>query len=299
MLDSFRLATALCNMHPDSLATGVCGLSAGIVDADVAVEVGHCRWPPVHLFFAFHYLLPQQCCDNDRKSPRLLQFSAMEKQPKQARIQKLRGLIDWGRRVQFVYQVAGLALSASAWTAVSKFINENHTLAAWRVPISLAASAVVLLMFGALLHRFSPGQQRMKSEKEVDEAIEKIKLAGARGFLLSHFEARAIDLQQTLEETWHHWNNAGEKLIHPLDARLDKLTSYSADGAMKLLDERRDFMVLYSQHLNLLKLEFPEFASLVIEAGYPSDNEYPRVLANLKTHIETLREQSQREWDTY
>ena len=35
------LVPALGNEHADALATGVCGLSAGIVYADVAVELGH------------------------------------------------------------------------------------------------------------------------------------------------------------------------------------------------------------------------------------------------------------------
>jgi hypothetical protein len=34
-------AGALGNVNPESLATGVCGLSAGIVDADVTYELGH------------------------------------------------------------------------------------------------------------------------------------------------------------------------------------------------------------------------------------------------------------------
>ena len=231
--------------------------------------------------------------------PRLLQFLAMENQPRPTRFQILKGLIDWGRRVQFLFQVAGLLLSASTWTAVARLISKYPTLVAWQVPISLAASAVTLLLFGVALYRFSPDQRKKRTEKEVDEVVENLKWAAARGFLLSHFEARAVELKQILEEAWHHWNNAGEKLIHPLDSRLDKLTSHSADGIMKLLDERRDFMVLYSQHLNLLKVEFPEFGSPVIEAGYPSDVEYPRVLANLESHIRKLGEQSQREWDRY
>ena len=85
------------------------------------------------------------------------------------------------------------------------------------------------------------------SKSEIDETINNVKLAGAKGFLLSHLEARAIELQQELESLWHHWNNAGEKLIHPLDARLDKVKEISNDGSFKLLNERREFMVLYSQ----------------------------------------------------
>jgi len=36
----FRLGRALGNVHPDSLATGVCGLRPGVVDSDVTFEFG-------------------------------------------------------------------------------------------------------------------------------------------------------------------------------------------------------------------------------------------------------------------
>jgi hypothetical protein len=98
---------------------------------------------------------------------------------------------------------------------------------------------------------------------------------------------------------WHHWNNAGERLVHPLDARLDKLAHYSTDQAMKLLDERRDFMLLYCHHLNVLKSEFPEFTSPAIEAGYPTDCEYQEVLLRLGQHIEGLKTESLKEWSKY
>jgi len=42
-MNLFRRARALGNVNPKSLATGVCGLRAGVVDADVAVELRQMR----------------------------------------------------------------------------------------------------------------------------------------------------------------------------------------------------------------------------------------------------------------
>jgi hypothetical protein len=136
-------------------------------------------------------------------------------------------------------------------------------------------------------------------ESEVSNTINDVKLHGGESSLLSFMEARAIELQSILEALWHHWNNAGEKLIHPLDARIDKLKNYSASEAKQLLDERRDFMVLYSHHLNTIKAEFPGFTSAVVGAGYPSSCEYHHVLANLKEHAEKIKNRSEEAWNKY
>ena len=42
-LNLYRLAGALGGVNPEPLATGVCGLRAGVVDADVAFEMGQPR----------------------------------------------------------------------------------------------------------------------------------------------------------------------------------------------------------------------------------------------------------------
>ena len=42
-LNLYRFAGALGHEHAESLATGVCGLCAGVIDANVAVEMGQPR----------------------------------------------------------------------------------------------------------------------------------------------------------------------------------------------------------------------------------------------------------------
>jgi hypothetical protein len=101
-----------------------------------------------------------------------------------------------------------------------------------------------------------------------------------------------------LEEAWNHWNDVGERLIHPLDARLDSLKDHFTDYAQRLLDERRHFMVLYSFHLSRLRLDFPGFRSAVTQNGYPSDTEYVRVLNSLREHSQALDERGQKIWDS-
>ena len=45
-LNLYRRATALGNVNPEPPATGFGSLRAGVVDADVAFELGHLPWTP-------------------------------------------------------------------------------------------------------------------------------------------------------------------------------------------------------------------------------------------------------------
>ena len=102
--------------------------------------------------------------------------------------------------------------------------------------------------------------------------FEDVKGAGAQAAMLWLFAAWAKDLILKLEETWDHWNYAGEKLIHPLDARIDKL-DFSKDDVNQLVNERRDFMLEYVIHFRRIKTDFPGFSSPVTMGEYPSDLE--------------------------
>ena len=137
------------------------------------------------------------------------------------------------------------------------------------------------------------------SESEVAKTISEVKLHGGKALMLGYMEARAIELQSQLEALWHHWNNAKENLIHPLDGRLDTMKDSSSDEYWNLINERRDFMVLYAHHLGTLKAELPEFTSAAVSAGYPAGIEYHQVLTNLKSHAEKLKNESLEVWDKY
>jgi signal transduction histidine kinase len=211
-------------------------------------------------------------------------------------IQKFQDTVDWARRIQFILQVAGVLFSASAWTTTWHWIAQHPGLWAWRWPICFLVSSLSLCLFAIILRVVHRSQKKKMPDDDVNRILTDVKLQGAKAILLGFMEARVIELQQQLEALWHHWNNSGEKLIHPLDARLDQLKNYTADGAMALFNERRDFMVLYAHHLNTSKAEFSDFTSPVIAEGYPSDSEYHQVLANLKLHAEKLKTESEEAW---
>jgi hypothetical protein len=140
----------------------------------------------------------------------------------------------------------------------------------------------------------------MASLTEARETIDDVKQCAGQAFLYDHMEARAIELSIHLEELWHKWDNKGEKLIHPLNAALDKpKDSLSIDDTYSLINARRDFMVLYAHHLSTMRAVFPDFTSRVMSSGYPSDDEYVQVKASLKEHSEKLGQISLERWKKY
>jgi hypothetical protein len=134
-----------------------------------------------------------------------------------------------------------------------------------------------------------------KVEQVLGPIFEDVKGAGAQAAMLWTFAGWSRDLIQILEEVWDHWNYAGENLIHPLDARIDKL-DFSKDKAHQLSSERRDFMVEYVAHRRRIRADFPGFLSFVTTSAYPSDIEYRRVLNGLRSHAEKLEEEADKLW---
>jgi hypothetical protein len=210
----------------------------------------------------------------------------------------LKNTIDWARRVEFVYRMGALLWAFTVGATARAYLKSFTRLPnVWHLPLYLFASCLALLLFGLVAHRMT-GKPNV-SDSETSEIIRGVKMEGARSILLSFFGARATDLQTQLEALWHHWNNEGERLIHPLDMRIDKLNSNSSDVFMKLINEHREFLVLYSHHINTLRVELPEFTSPVMTAGYPSDCEYHQAMTNLRAHAEKLKTESEEAWKKY
>jgi hypothetical protein len=111
--------------------------------------------------------------------------------------------------------------------------------------------------------------------------------------LLWTFEAQAKELLIFLEKVWHHWHNAGEVLLHPLDVNDAKSTE-----AINLQIELRDFKLTYGKHLQRVSLDIPAFTSKSLTGGYPSSREYIEVLYDLREHTSKLGETAQRLYDT-
>jgi len=206
--------------------------------------------------------------------------------------QKVGRALDWGKRIQFVYQVVGYLLTLSATAAVRAMIYNTHIPTVWRIPIYLFAAALTLL-FVAVVGEWLGKRIRRTSNITRTELADIEQRAGHTALLL-YFLARATDLLRDLEALWHQWDDAGEKLIHPLDGRIDQLKGDNWD----LVSKKRDFMVLYSHHLMTLKVEFPNFSSAAISGGYPSQREYSQVRYDLIQHMEELKVTADNAWNT-
>jgi hypothetical protein len=63
---------------------------------------------------------------------------------------KAKTVIDWGRRVQFVYQMAVLLFSGAATTGLRALIHYTRIPAIWHIPIYLLCAAVTLLLFASI-----------------------------------------------------------------------------------------------------------------------------------------------------
>lgn len=206
--------------------------------------------------------------------------------------------IDWGRRVQFLITIGGILWSFCVGATMrAVLVSFTHVPAIWHLPIYLAASLMALIVY-VLASQWWTAKRKRSSTAEVEETIRKIKIEGARWILFDFFADKAAELLRDLESLWHHWDNVGEKLIHPLDATKDKI-EFSKEHFYKLNNERRDFQTLYIAHVQTLKTVFPDFASWVVNTGFPSDAEYHDVLAQLKAHAGKLKTESKTAWKKY
>jgi hypothetical protein len=110
--------------------------------------------------------------------------------------------------------------------------------------------------------------------------------AGSQSSLLYYFAISATQVADRLEDTWHHWNQAGESLANPLGDG-HGLKNITSETFIPLTNERRDFMVLYMENWSRFKAEFPKFITPLVE--YPSQEEYRVVLGCLREHATLVR----------
>lgn len=110
--------------------------------------------------------------------------------------------------------------------------------------------------------------------------------ASGQAAMMFLFEAQATELLSQLDDLWHHWNNAGESLIHPLN--INPIKNLDHYGSIDL--ELRDFKLAYGKHLQRIGLDVPKFKSAAMVGGYPSDREYAVVLRDLREHTQALGE---------
>jgi hypothetical protein len=214
--------------------------------------------------------------------------------------EKLKDILDWGKRIQFVFQVVGLLFSASVVTAARAMISYyTHIPTLWRAPIYFLSAGIALLLFASLGQWWSRRLVKDAPPTDTTKVLEEVMGQGANAALYDYMWCRAIDLIRDLDALWHHWDNAGEKLIYPLNSTLDKLKDPLSDVSLKLIHERRDFMVLYAHHLMIMKLTFSDIVSKTIKGGFPSDREYFEVRSDLEKHAEELKWMAKKTWEKY
>lgn len=208
---------------------------------------------------------------------------------------KTKRFLDWAHHF---YWIRELLISLGGGTAAEAWLGKLWLLTwEWKLAIWFSVSGILFWLILLISGRWE--RNKKSRDSNASEIIHDVKVHAGNAYVLGLLEACAVSLQSQLEALWHHWDNAGEKLIHPLNARLDTLKTMSADGAWDLINERRDFMVLYAHHLQRLKVDAPDFTSAVVTTGYPSDCEYHLVLSNLKQHIEKLEKESLEAWNKY
>jgi hypothetical protein len=212
-------------------------------------------------------------------------------------LKTIKEILDGGKRAQFLFQVVGFVLSASATAGLRALIYNTRIPSIWRLPIYLLCAAFSLLLFASIGRWCSV--RKTASFDEARQTINDVKKSAGQAILMGFMSARATSLAKQLEIFWHQWDNNGEKLIHPLDVTLDKLKDYSSDEARNLLNARRDFLVMYSEHISVVRVEFPEFRSNLMAAGYPAPNEYVQVRADLAEHADQLEQMAGDLWNKY
>jgi hypothetical protein len=131
-------------------------------------------------------------------------------------------------------------------------------------------------------------EDRAEIQRIRDQAIK-------QATLLWVIQEEALSLVFKLECVWHHWQNAGDALLHPLDINLPKILDSTMDA---IQGELREFKIAYGEHLLRLQRDFPSFRSDAVTGRYPSDREYIVVLYDLREHAALLGRTAQDLFDS-
>lgn len=149
----------------------------------------------------------------------------------------LKEILEWLHHAYWIHEFlvsSGAAAGAMTWLG-----SHYPAFRPYRWPTGLFTAGILMYVL-SLTRRIRPAKKQTNvasaldaAEQVIGEAVDDAKRAGAQAGMLWILAASADELIQLLEQTWHHWNNAGERLIHPLDARLDNL-DFSKDCAINL-----------------------------------------------------------------
>lgn len=201
---------------------------------------------------------------------------------------KIKGFLDWAHHF---YWIRELLISLGAGTALQAWTARIWTLSwDWRLAIWLIGSGLLFWLLTSFIARQEYRKKIPDEDKNNKDIFQEIKDDGIRWAYcaLLHFDAE--ELIERLDALRFHWDNAGEKLIHPLNS-IDKIKN--CESGQVLLDEARDFRTLYLHHLWMLWFlteNNPDFTSGVVANPYPSAREYPAVHSDLVDHSAKLQE---------
>jgi hypothetical protein len=133
---------------------------------------------------------------------------------------------------------------------------------------------------------------------ECEAIAEEAKRAGAQAEMLRYFCNQANHLERLLNSVRFHWDNAGQRLVHPIGGKIE-WNDFTIEKCLPLGDELSNFKIQYQSHLDWLAIVLPGFSSPSVTSGYPNaDKEYPDVLAELKFHAEVLDRTAKRIWES-
>ena len=148
---------------------------------------------------------------------------------------------------------------------------------------------VLYLIFKAIQTRREIHAENLAERQKVRE------FAVVQATYLWKFQEEALELIFKLESVWHHWHNAGDVLLRPLDINLPKIL----DSTMNAIQgELREFKRNYGEHLFKVQRDFPSIQSATLTGSYPSDREYVIVLYDLREHAAILGSTAQRLFDS-
>jgi hypothetical protein len=127
--------------------------------------------------------------------------------------------------------------------------------------------------------------------KKYYEAIDSGKIGQTA--ILAEYAAHAEHLATLLETVWHHWNNAGEKLLRPLSKDV-QMPRNSGDASTAILVELSQLRMLYTNHINWCSRHVGRGFSNLMDSGSPNDLEYQTLLRDLSNHAGLLRDRAEK-----
>jgi hypothetical protein len=65
-------------------------------------------------------------------------------------LKTLRETLDWGKRIQFVFQAVGFLLSATVYATARAWVRGTSIPAVWHLPIYLLSATLALLLFASI-----------------------------------------------------------------------------------------------------------------------------------------------------